>query len=70
MITAVYVGNLLLMTATKGDEKQALEDIRPSFPIKNLGEVSNYLGCDIIRDRKARPVTFSQLQYARPWSTF
>ena len=65
VIIVVYVDDLLLLSATKQDEQLALEDLRSSFPIKDLGEISYYLGCHITRDRKARTVTFDQRRYAR-----
>lgn len=40
VIIAVYVDELLLLRATKEDEEQALEDLRASFPIEDLGKVS------------------------------
>ena len=33
--------------------------------VKYPGEMSNYLGCHIIRDRKARAVMFNQQRYAQ-----
>lgn len=50
VIIVVYVYDLLLLSASKEDKKQALEDLRLSFPIKDLGEVSYYLGCHITCD--------------------
>ena len=47
----IYVDDLLVLSETKQDEHQALEDLRSSFPIKNLVEVLYYLGCHITRDR-------------------
>ena len=60
----VYVDDLLVLSETKLDEHQALEDLRSSFPIKDLGEISYYLGCHVIQDRKARTVMFNQQRYA------
>ena len=56
VIIVVYVDDLLVLSETKQDVHQALEDLRSSFPIKDPGEVSYYLGCHITRDRKARTV--------------
>ena len=53
VIIVVYVDDLLVLSEMKQDEHQALEDLRSSFPIKDLGEVSYYLRCHITRDRKA-----------------
>ena len=65
VIIVVYVDNLLVLSETKQDEHQALEDLRPSFPIKDLGEISYHRGCHITRDRKARTVMFDQQRYAQ-----
>ncbi|CAN0472465.1 unnamed protein product [Ascophyllum nodosum] len=65
VIIVVYVDDLLVLSETKQDEHQALEDLRSSFPIKDLGEVSYYLGYHITRDRKARTVRFDQQRYAQ-----
>ena len=65
VIIVVYVDDLLVLSETKQDEHQALEDLRSSFPIKDLGEISYYLGCHITRDRKARTVRFDQQRYAQ-----
>ena len=50
---------------TKQDDHQALEDLRSSFPIKDLEEISYYLGCHITQDRKARTLMFDQHRYAQ-----
>ena len=65
VIIVVYVDDLLVLSETKQDEHQELEQLRSSFPIKDLGEVSYYLGCYITRDRKARTVRFDQQRYAQ-----
>ena len=65
VIIVVYVEDLLVLSETKQDEHQALEDLRSSFPIKDLGEISYYLGCHITRDRKARTMMLDQQRYAQ-----
>ena len=65
IIIVVYVDNLLVLSETKQDEHQALEDLRSSFPIKDLEEISYYLGCHITRDHKAGTVMFDQQRYAQ-----
>ncbi|CAM9315506.1 unnamed protein product [Ascophyllum nodosum] len=40
VILVVYVDDLLMLSETKQDEHQALEDLRSIFPIKDLGEIS------------------------------
>ena len=61
----VYVDNLLVLSETKQDEHQALDDLRSSFSTKNLGEIWYYLGCHNFRDRKARTVMFEQQRFAQ-----
>ena len=51
VIIVVYVEDLLMVSATKRDEEQALEDLHSCFPIKDLGELAYYLGYNITRDR-------------------
>ena len=53
VIIVVYVDDLLVASATKRDEEQALRDLHSCFPIKDLEEASYYLGCHITRDRDA-----------------
>ena len=65
VIIVVYVNDFLVLSETKLDEHQALEKLRSSFPIKDLGEISYYLGYHITRDRKARMVIFDQRRYAQ-----
>ena len=65
VIIVVYVDDLLLISATKKDEERALADLQSSFPIKDLGEISYYLGCHVSRDRKIGTVTLDQHQYAK-----
>ncbi|CAM9759374.1 unnamed protein product [Ascophyllum nodosum] len=64
VIIVAYVDGLLVLSETKQDEHQALEDLRSSFPINDQGEISYYLGCHITRDHKARTVMFDQQRYA------
>ena len=65
VIIVVYVDDLLVLSETKQDELQALEGLRSSYPIKDLREISYYLGCHITRDRKARTVMFDQQRYVQ-----
>ena len=61
----VYVDDLLVLSERKQEEYQALEDLRSSFPIKDLEEISYYLRCHITRDRKARTAMFDQKRYVQ-----
>ena len=65
VIIVVYVDDILVLSESRQDEHQTLEDLRSSFPIKDLGEISYYLGCHITRDCKARTVMFDQQRYAQ-----
>ena len=65
VIIVVYVDDLLVLCETKKDEHQALDDLRSSLPIEDLGKISYYLGCHIARDRKATTVMFDQQRYAQ-----
>ena len=44
----VYVEDLLVLSETKQDEHQALEDLRSSFSTKNLGEISYYMNATLL----------------------
>ncbi|CAN0158280.1 unnamed protein product, partial [Ascophyllum nodosum] len=65
VIIAVYVDDLLVASETKCDEKQAMDDLRSCFPIKDLGEAGFYLGCHITRDRDAGTLTSDQHHYVQ-----
>ena len=65
VIIVVYVDDLLVASATKRDEEQALKDLHSFFPTKDLGEASFYLGCHILRDRDAGTLRLDQHQYVR-----
>ena len=65
VVIVVYVDDLLVASATKHDEEQAVRDLRSCFSIKDLGEASYYLGCHITRDRNAGTLKFDQRQYIR-----
>ena len=60
VIIVVYVENLLVASATKCDEEQAINDLRSCFPTKDLGEAGFYLGCHITRDQDAGTLKFDQ----------
>ena len=60
VIIAVYVDDLLVASETKRDEKQAINDLRSCFSIKDLGEAGLYLGCHITRDHDAGTLKFDQ----------
>ena len=61
VIIVVCVDDLIVvLSETKQDKHQALEDLLSSFPIKDLGGISYYLGYHVTRDRKARTVMFDQ----------
>ena len=65
VIVVVYVDDLLVLSKTKQEEHQALEDLRSRFSIKDLREILYYLGCHITRDRNATTVMFDQQCYAQ-----
>ena len=61
----VYVDDLLVASETKRNEEQALNDLRPCFPINDLREAGFYLGCHITRDRDAGTLKFAKHHYVR-----
>ena len=50
----IYVEDLLVLSETKQDEHQALEDLRSSFSIKNLGEISYYMDATLLGTARRR----------------
>ena len=64
VIIVVYVDDLLA-SETKRDEEQAMEDLRPCFPNKDLGEAGFYLGGHIMRDRDAGTLKLDQHRHVR-----
>lgn len=65
VVTVVGVDNLLLLSATKQDGQQTLEDLRSGFLIKDLREVSYNLRCSVNHGGNARTMTFDQRRYAQ-----
>ena len=61
----VYVNDLLVASETKSDEEQGMKDLRSCFPIKDLGEVGFYLGCQITRGRDKGTLKLDQHCYVR-----
>lgn len=63
VIIVAYVDDLIVASATKSDEEQALRDIYFCFSVKDLGKASKFTGCYITRDRNAGRLKFDQHQY-------
>ena len=59
----VYVDDMTLVS----DDLEALtafkQQLQAQFAMKDLGELTHYLGMDITRDRQARTITISQSRY-------
>ena len=62
-VIVVYADDILLASTTKEEEGRTLSDLSSCFKIKDL-EAEFYLGCQITRNREARPLTFDQQIYA------
>ena len=63
----VYVDDLLMASETKRDEEQAVNRLRPWFPIKDLGEAGFYIGCHITRNRDAGTLNPTKTTTYGPW---
>ncbi|KAI6787438.1 hypothetical protein KC343_g10664 [Hortaea werneckii] len=59
----IYVDDLLIMATTTAIIDQITSLLEQRFPLKKLGDVAWFLGCRIIRDRKARLVWVLQDAY-------
>ena len=57
----VYVDDILILTPSKEASKQIKSDLTQYFPIKDLGEIREYLGIEVVRDRKTKTIRMRQL---------
>jgi hypothetical protein len=63
LIIAVYVDDLKIMTSNMELMRQVKESLSKEFEMTDLGEMSHYLGMQIIRDRKNRTIHLNQAAY-------
>jgi hypothetical protein len=59
----VYVDDLLLASTNEKDLQALKDQLKRVFPMKDLGEVSTYLGMEVSRDFNKRKVFLSQKTY-------
>ena len=65
VIIVVYIDDLLVASEAKRNEEHAMKDLRPCFPIKDIGEAGFYLGYHIRRDRDAGTMNVDQHRFVR-----
>lgn len=63
LIVAVYVDDLLIFSKDKEEIKSLEERLKKQFKIRNLGEVSEFLGMKIERDYKQGTLSIHQKPY-------
>jgi hypothetical protein len=56
----IYVDDLLIMTISTGIIDEIAYKLSQKFPLKELGNVAYFLGCRIIRNRKAHKLWITQ----------
>ncbi|KAG8731444.1 hypothetical protein FRC10_001725, partial [Ceratobasidium sp. 414] len=61
-ILAVYVDDIAVFT-TKGHVTAVIKELQNTFDMRDLGELSEFLGYKISRDRSAMTITLSQETY-------
>jgi hypothetical protein len=61
----VYVDDMLLIGPSKDALTAFKARLRQHFPIKDLGDITSYLGMEVYRDRDARTLQLQQLQYIK-----
>ena len=63
LIIAVYVDDLKIMASNIELMRQVKESLSKEFEMTDLGEISHYLGIQIIRDRQNRTIHVNQTAY-------
>lgn len=63
VIIAIYVDDIILMSNNLTHLQDLKRSLRDAFTMKDLGEISSYLGIGIKRDRKNRCLTLNQTKY-------
>ncbi|CAI7880441.1 unnamed protein product [Closterium sp. NIES-54] len=59
----VYVDDMILLSDSKADREQMKMSLQQRLKCKDLGDLTDYLGMTITRDRSARTITLSQSHY-------
>ena len=59
MMLAVHVDDMVI-AGSKDDYERLLKFLNRSFPVKNLGELTHYMGCSFVRDRRNGKLSMSQ----------
>ena len=65
VILVVHVHDFLALIVTKEAMETFVGELRSTFEIKDLGEASYYMGCQITRDQAKKELKFDQHPYAR-----
>jgi hypothetical protein len=62
-VIGLYVDDLLILTPTVALMEQLKEQLSARFRVKDLGEISHYLGMKIRRSRQNRTIYMNQASY-------
>lgn len=65
LIVAIYVDDLLILSDDKTEERKLKKHLRQNFQMKDLGEVKNFLGMNIRRDREHGNIQIDQTEYIK-----
>jgi hypothetical protein len=60
---ALYVDDCLLAANSHDINSALVAILKDSFGVKDLGEPTRFLGCNLVRDRANRTITLSQIPY-------
>jgi len=59
----VYVDDLLMACKDVGELSRFKSELKKHFPMKDLGEVTTYLGMELVRDRDTNTISLTQQKY-------
>jgi hypothetical protein len=63
VVVLVYVDDLIITGPSAGGIQQLKNDLAAKFKMKDLGNLSVFLGVKVVRDRSERTLTIQQCQY-------
>ena len=64
-IMMLHVDDFIIAAPTDDEINEIIEKLRKNYPLKDLGEPKQYLGCLLMRDNEAGTITMSQKAYVQ-----
>lgn len=61
----VYVDDMLLLSKTEAALDRLRDQLKEEFPIKDLGDVGQYLGMEVARDWEKKEIRLTQARYVK-----